>query len=48
MMDVLDKKGLTYLWSKFKTLLSSHKASVTAIKTEGTKIATIDGVDIFV
>lgn len=46
-IEYVDKKGLSHFWERIKSAVSSKKAVVTQTVTTGTKIATVDGVDIF-
>ncbi len=46
-MSYLDNRGLKILWNNMKSLVASHSASVTPVVNSGTKIATIDSIDIY-
>lgn len=47
MSKYLDSTGLSYLWSKIKSAISAHKATVTQTVTSGTEIAEVDGTKIY-
>lgn len=47
MSNYLDSNGLLYLWSKIKSAISAHKATVTQTVTSGKEIAEVDGTKIY-